>query len=247
VNTKEAKTILMLHRPRRDAGEDPQLAAALEAARRDPELRQWLEYHRTFQNAMREKFRRIAPPPGLKEQILASHKIVRPKHWLVGPGWFSAAAAAVALFVGIAAFLWFQPASSDEFSVYRSRMVGTALREYRMDIVTNDLAEVRRFLATNNAPADYVLPPGLEHLELTGAGLLRWHNQPVSMVCFDRGDRQMVFLFVVDTAGIDSPPASTPVVKTVNKMLTAGWTEHDKTYLLAGPPDTDLLRSYFSP
>jgi len=37
-------------------------------------------------------------------------------------------------------------------------MVRTALRDYRMDIVTNDLNQIRLFMKTNGAPADYVLP-----------------------------------------------------------------------------------------
>ena len=68
-------------------------------------------------------------------------------------------------------------------------MVSTALREYRMDIVTNDMRTLRHALQAKGAPADYELSQGLETMQLTGGAALTWRNHPVSMVCFDRGNK----------------------------------------------------------
>ena len=113
-----------------------------------------------------------------------------------------------------------------------------------MDIVTNDMRAVRRFLEERGAPSEYELTEGLEKLTLTGAGLLEWRSNPVAMVCFDRGDNQMLFLFVMNKAAVkDSPPAA-PQVEQVNKLLTVSWTRDDYTYVLAGPEEPDFEKKY---
>jgi hypothetical protein len=242
VNTPQAKKALALYRPKADEALQPETKEALERVRRDPELRQWFEAHCAFQDAMRKSFQEIEPPAGLKERILEGRKIVRPSVWQRRAGWL-ALAAAFAVLLGLAA-MWFKPAPPNDFSIYQHRMVGSVLREYRMDVVTNDPAEVRSFLAAHHAPSDYVLPEELDNLQIAGAGLLRWQDRPVSMVCFDRGDSAMLFLFIVDRDSIQSPPPPSPVVEPVNQLLTASWTQDGRTYLLAGPPDTALLRSF---
>ena len=63
--------------------------------------------------------------------------------------------------VALASF-WFQPRRNDDtFTIYRSRMVGVALRGYVMDLVTNSPAQIQAYLARNQAPVDYVLPAPL--------------------------------------------------------------------------------------
>ena len=239
---EQAQRILLLYRPGRTDADDPEVAEALECARRDAELGQWLEQHSAFQVAMRSKLREVPIPPDLKDKILAQRKIVRPAIWWKNPAWLAAAAALV-LCAGLAA--WFlTPRVPDHFADYRSRMVRAALREYRMDIVTNDMRQVREFFASHHAPANYAVPAGLQRLPLTGAGLLRWRNHPVSMVCFERGNQQMLFLFVLKRSAVEDPPPATPKMSQVKKFTTASWSQGDKTYILAGPPEPDFAQKY---
>jgi hypothetical protein len=135
-----------------------------------------------------------------------------------------------------------KPRTPDRFADYQARMVRTVLREYRMDLVTNDMREIRQFMAAKGAPADYVLTKGLEDLRLTGAGFLRWRSQPVAMVCFNRGDNEMLFLFVMDRSAVKDPPPVEPQLARVSKLKTARWTKDDKTYILAGPEDSDFQK-----
>ena len=58
------------------------------------------------------------------------------------------------------------------------------------------------------------------------------------MVCFDRGDRQMLFLFVLGRSALKDAPSTAAEMAKVNKLMTQSWTQGDKTYLLAGPPDS---------
>jgi hypothetical protein len=167
---------------------------------------------------------------------------VTPQVWWRSPVWLTTAAA-VLLLLGLAG-AWLKPRTLDRFANYQSRMVGEALRDYRMDLVTNDMQQIRQFMASRGAPADYDVTQGLEHLQLTGGGRLTWRSNPVTMVCFDRGDKQMLFLFVMRRSAVNDPPPKTPQLTKVRQMLAARWTQGDNTYVLAGPEEADFLRKY---
>lgn len=247
MNVSEAKEILQLYRPGGRDGEDRLIADALSLARRDSELDDWLAQHNAFQTALRGKFREIAVPSHLKETLLAGAAIITYRPWWRDPGWLRAAAL-VALFLGLC--VWLAGVGNrarvpDRFADYEQRMVRSALREYRMDLLTDDLAAVRQLMAAQGAPADFSVPEGLSRLQLTGGGVLRWRNHPVAMVCFDRGDNEMLFLFVMDRSAVKDPPPVQPELANVSKLQTVTWTEGDKTYLLAGPEEAGFREKYF--
>lgn len=245
---EKAKEILMLFRPGTSDAEDPKIIEAMEVVRADSALAQWFEQHVAFQKALRLKFREIEVPEHLKVALLARQTIVRPPVWHRPPVWWTAAAALLVV-VGLAVVL-LKPDPPDRFANFRERMVSTALREYRMDIVTNDMGSLRRFVQARGAPADYELHPGLQKLQVTGGAALTWRNHPVSMVCFDRGNRSMVFLFVMRKSAVKdppphlSPPSELPNVAPVSDMLTASWTEGDNSYLLLDSAEPDFPRKY---
>jgi hypothetical protein len=60
------------------------------------------------------------------------------------------------------------------------------------------------------------------------------------MVCFDRGNKEMVFLFVMRKAALKDPPSPQPTESKVSDLRTASWTQGDKAYLLAGPDDANF-------
>ncbi|MGD0262164.1 MAG: hypothetical protein ABSD29_20555 [Verrucomicrobiota bacterium] len=246
MNSAEAKAVLLLYRPGAADAADPPMTEALELARQDPELGRWFEEHRAFQKAMRAKFRQIEVPAHLKTSLLtlqpAAQTFIPPPAWWRRPVWLTAAVAAL-LLLGLAG-VWLQPRAPDRFANYQSRMVSEAQREYRMDLLTNDMRQIRQFMASRGAPADYDLTPGLEHLRLTGGGRLTWRSHPVTMVCFDRGDQQMLFLFVMKRSAVKDPPPETPQLAKVRQRLTASWTHGDNTYVLAGPEEADFVKKY---
>lgn len=245
----QAKEILLLYRPGTADASDPEIAHALELARSDAELGGWFEQHRSFQQAMRDKLRQVEVPAHLKASLLIRGPAQAPIIPLP-PIWRRplplAIAAVVLLLLGLSA-LWLQPPRTDRFANFQSRMVGTALREYRMDLVTNDMRQVRQFLAHRGAPADYQVTPGLEKLRLTGTGVLRWRSNPVSMVCFNRGDDQMLFLFVMDRSALKDPPTAKAHLAKVADLATASWSQGDKIYLLAGPAEAEFESKYLPP
>jgi hypothetical protein len=80
MNTREAKQILLLYRGTIDDS-DPQLHAALDYAKTDPELGQWLREQTKCYDTIRAKLRAIEPPLGLSEKIVRRRPIPFPLDW----------------------------------------------------------------------------------------------------------------------------------------------------------------------
>ena len=245
MNAQEAKIVLAAYRPASGDADDPEVAEALEQVRRDPSLKSWFDRHAAFQNAIRESFRKIPVPENF------AGTIVRPAFTATWVAWWGrpvlwAAAAGIALLLTLS-LPSPRSRSQDSLAVYRARMVRAPLREYRMDIVTNDMAQIRRFLAVNRAPSDYELSGNLAKLTPVGAGLLSWQGQRVSMVCLESNEKSPAFLFVVNQSAISRPPKSDTEYARVNKLMTASWTRGSKVYVLAAPGDTEGMRKLLGP
>jgi hypothetical protein len=241
MNNEQAQDVLTLYRPGIGEPADWETLQALELSRRDPGLARWLERRNALYQAIHGALTQIEAPAGLKERIVAE----RPANliWWQRPSVLAAAAAAM-LLLGLAAF-WLAPRHQDQFATYRSRMVRTAMRTYTMNLVTNDLTQIRQYLAQHDGHADFVLTKALERLPGDGCAIIRWHNRKVSLVCFDLGDKNDLYLFIINRADLPGAPASAePQFMTVSKLMTASWTTADKTYVLAGPGDEEALRKF---
>jgi hypothetical protein len=228
----QAQQILRAYRPGTSDADDPAVAEALKLAQQDADLETWLQRQAVFHASVRIELRRVVPPSFLREQILAkSRKVIplwkRPEILL--------AAACLALSLIVAALWMRQPAPEETFAGFRSRMVGFALRVYRMDIETTNPTAVRRFLQNNGAPADYALTPGLQQTPVKGGASLSWQGHPVSMVCFGRPEEKTVYMFVINSAAISygEVPGAEPVFAEFPGITTASWTQNGRVYLLA--------------
>ncbi len=246
MNREEAKIVLLLFRPETADAGDPQIAEALALAKRDPELARWLDEHCARQNALRAKFQQIAAPAGLKEQIIseraAQEKII---FWRRN---FALTAAAIIVGLIILAPFWFHSRADDTFAIYRSRMVSTALRAYAMDLVTNNPAQIRAYLAQNHAPSNFILPAALKKIPVTGCAVEHWQGAPVSMICFHTSKAPAdavsdLWLFVIDHDSVkNAPAAAAPQFAQVNRLVTATWAQDGKLYLLGTEGDEQTIR-----
>jgi len=250
VNVNEAKTILLLYRPGTADAEDPQIAAALALAQREPELARWLEEHCARHEALRAKFRQILLPAGLKEQII-SEQAARGRRLSWRPRLVLAAVAAVVLLALLVTRRLPGHPGDDTLAIYQNRMAGLALRGYGMDLTTNDPVQIRAYLMAKQAPADYVLPAALQQAAVTGCAVEGWQNVKVTMICFRTGrplppnQPSDLWLFVVDRAALkDAPPAGRPQFSRVNRLTTAVWAQGDKVYLLGAEGAEPLLRQF---
>jgi hypothetical protein len=145
-----------------------------------------------------------------------------------------------------------RPREPHNFAAYRSYMDSLAMRGYYMDLVTNNLDQIRVFLAQKNAIADYVLPADLEkNAKAAGCVATTWQGKPVSMLCFQSGrplgpnQQSDLWLFVTDRAAAsDTPVASTPAVAKADGLVTASWTIGSRTYILAAEGDAQFLGKF---
>jgi hypothetical protein len=128
------------------------------------------------------------------------------------------------------------------FESYRQSMTRVISGKYRMSLETADFDRVRRFLANNQAPADYVLPSALQAERLLGCATLSWDGHPVSLLCFRHRSGQDLWLFVTDRSAV-SRPMETTTFADIGKMNTAAWTANGDIYLLATRGDSDVLRA----
>jgi len=242
---KQARQILFLHQPGTADEHNPEVVEALELARRDAGLAMWLEQHQSNHHHLQSAFRSLPVPSELLDQILRNLPTTKREDWWHRP-WL--AAAALVFLLGTLLLVLRTTREEPDFAQFRSRMIGNTLRQYGMDLVTNRHEALREFVAAQGAPSDYVLPPRLSNLPLTGGGVLRWQNHPVTMVCLDRGTNGMVFLYVIQSTAMDDPPPAAPLQREdLRNVETYSWTRQGHTYLLMGSPDQsvpeDLINS----
>ncbi len=253
MNRDGAKIILQLYRPDTADAQDPQIAEALALAKNDPELARWLEEHCARQNTLREKFRKIAAPAGLKEQIISEQAAFSRRNSLREKIIALVAVTAIVVSLAFLSQFWMPQRSGDDgtFSVYQGRMAGIALRGYSMDLTTNDPAQIRAYLAQQHAPSDYVLPAPLQKTHVTGCAVEGWQNAKVSMICFHTGkplppgQQADLWLFVVDRDSVKNVPASnSPQFAKVNQLITAAWSQDGKLYFLGTSGDESAIRKF---
>lgn len=246
---EQAKEILLAYRPGVDDAQEPEVAAALALCEKDAALKEWFQAYCLRQDALREKFRALAAPEGLAQQILSEFKTRIPVPW-----WRRRAVvgALACLVISIAlASIWqtLGPIGGEDlsFNGYRQRMVRTTLRAYGMDLETNDVAQVRAYLATKSAPADFELTPALAQTPAVGCGVLAWQGRPVTMVCFrtgkplEAGSKSDLFLFVIAKKDLRGTVCiEEKQFAKVSELATVSWCSGDKIYMLAAFTEADL-------
>ena len=245
MNNEEAKLILQAYRPGGQDANDPRFREALEQAQRDPELARWFANEQALDSRISTKVQAaIKPPAHLKSQLLAQRKIVRPVAWWKMPAWQLAAAACLALLITIAA-VWLKPARATGFAQYRDEMAEFAGKRLdRLDLMSRDVPEVRRWLAQKESHGDLVIPAGLDGRPSLGCRLLDWKGHKVSLVCFELENKQVAHLLVVDSAAFKDAPTESPVFNQVGNVATASWSRGGKTYVVASKEasQTDLMK-----
>lgn len=251
MNREEARDILLLYRHHAADEADPHIVAALAFAKNDPEVAQWLEMHCARQFVLREKFRQIPVPEGLKEQIISEHRASLRRQ----PQQRRVLLAAVVAFASVLLLgvVYFQnrPPADATLAVFQNQMASLALRGYAMDLLTPDAEKIRAFFKQHNCPADFVLPENLKSVAPSGCAVQGWRDGKVSMICFRTGQplppgtQSDLWLFVADEKFVkDAPQNSTPQISKVNQLITATWVQDGKIYLLGLQGDEADIRKF---
>lgn len=138
MNTRDAKQILLLYRgPIDDA--DPQFRAALDCAKNDPELGEWLREQTKCYDTIRTTLRGIEPPLGLADDIVRRRPIPFHRDW----SRILQLAAAVVISASVAALL--MKSSERRHPVAAAQVI----------LVTGEVLDMTCYIASNLSGPDH--------------------------------------------------------------------------------------------
>lgn len=232
----EAKFLLHAYHPDGRNAADPAMQEARDHARRDPALEAWFVRDQQHTAAMTAALRRIAPPPGLRDALIAGQRAgggvrkSRPTWRALRPLAF--AAAFVLLFA--AAWWRYAPIPGDTLDEFALNVVQ---RRFLLAERSRDLDELKTWLAAKHAPLPSRLPDAFEQLHTLGCRTVEFNGRDVSLVCFERNGREFhVFVARRD----DIAPASSDLPAQIyerNKHVVASWSDHRNDYVLVSDAD----------
>ena len=244
MTTEQAKELLAAYRHGTEDDEDPRFAEALALAHTDAELNAWLAQSLAFDASMRGELARVLAPAGLRQAILAEHKIIRPAPWwnprLTGRQMAVAAAVVLAIGVGM---VWFsqRPASFAEFRhEIADQSWGPAPH---VEVPTASLQDVREFLAAQHLATNFTVPPALAQTKMRGCTLMHWRGHEVPVLCFT-SDGQHLHLIVADRALFPDAPSQAPQTDQWQAWRTASWSQDDHSYVLTGLKTAAFLKKF---
>jgi hypothetical protein len=242
MNEQEVRLILQAYRPGADP-DDPEVAAALQEAARNPELARWFAEEQAFDRAIAAHLGNVPAPFGLKTRILAQlGPPAAPHRW----SWaVKLAGVAALLFLLTQVVSLFRPAIPEaQVSNYAREMVSFVRPGGALDMESQDLGQIKEWLSKKEASPGFV-PPRLAALQPLGCRLLSFRGQTVTLICFKRDNDRLAHLFVVDRAALpEMKSGAPPVFAGVGDWMTASWVENDRVYMIALQGDRGALQHY---
>ncbi len=230
MDNHEAKFIRQAYRANGADAASPEMQAALEQARRDPELAKWFAAECALDRAIAGKLGECRVAAGLRSAILAGAKLSPRAPWW-RQSWLLAAAACLALGLGLAAM--FYP---------RAVPAGLGLERFATHYTVNgiylknesaDLGELRAWLGKNGVELPEHLPANLTKIPSVGCRTIDYDGVKVALVCFYKGDHGY-HLFMAKKS--DMPRADFPeklrVASLAKNWNSAAWSDDTHHYVL---------------
>jgi hypothetical protein len=236
MNTTEAKFILQARRPDGQDDADPRFAEALEQARRDPLLTEWLAREQAFDMVVAGKLRSVQPPAGLREAILAGARMSRPVPFWRRPQ-VLALAASVAIIVGlVVAWPAMRPAVGvDQLALgVMSEMNSVA----HHDAMPRARGALHTLLTDSGTRLAAGIPFDFDLLKASGCRSLRIGGREVLEVCFER---TAGFHLYVARRG-DFHGDGEPMFRERGTLASVTWTDARYAYTLVTTEGTDALQ-----
>ena len=235
MNNQEAKLILQAYRPNGQDASDPFFAEALEQVRRDPELAKWFAAENSLNSRIQTRLQAAVPiPTGLKSELLALQKTVRPMPWWLQPIKLAAVGLALA---ALGAILLLIPERPTQLASFRDTMARHSLQlQEHVEFASHDIASIQQWLQGKNMQTNFDLPSTLQAGTGTAQGcrIVNWNGHKATMICFIVNGEHMD-LFVMDRAGLpDFPQNGAPQFASADGLMTAMWAGDGKVYLLTG-------------
>jgi hypothetical protein len=243
MDEQEARLILQSYAPGAER-HNPEVAAALEAAARNPELAGWFAEEQAFDRAVAAHLEAVPAPFGLKTRILAQ---LAPPPAASRPWSLAVKLAGVAalLFLLVQVVSFFRPPASEaRVSNYAQEMVSFIRLGGALDMESHDLGKIEAWLSQKNAAPQFV-PPNLASLRPLGCRLLSFRGQTVTLICFQQGPDRLAHLFVVDRAALPRlKPGDAVILQREGDWTTATWAEKDRVYMIAAQGDETAVQPY---
>lgn len=244
MNNDEAKFLLNAYRPSGHDAADPAFAGALAQAKNDPAIGAWFAREQAHANVMAGKLRAIAPPPGLRDAILAGGRATEQvslqtqrRNW---PTWLAVAASVVLLL-----------AVSATVTLRRNAGAGAdALTAFAVDDVLHGrhgghgaaAKALEGQLSAPDAKLEAGLPIDFATLEKTGCRTLRVAGHDVLEVCFVRNGAE--FHCYIGRAGDFALPANRTGPEFVQRgaLAAATWTNAAYRFVVVGDAGLEAVK-----
>jgi hypothetical protein len=249
MDNNKAKLRLAVYRRTGADANDPFFAEALRQADKDPALREWLTEQQQFDAQFAAALGEITGPKEGRAHIEAT-MMRRPIHWL--RRWPVALAASIAVLFAA----YFTLGRTRTLSLPQDASVAQlaehlSAHHASIGFMSSDYSKLMTWLSQNGGPLPDRLPPGLAQLGVLGCQTWETSRGKVSLVCFVRGNKEMIHLYVFENTrdGASLPDMSAPRIERAGEWSFALWKEGASSYALgAMGPDVqtdESLRALF--
>ena len=244
MNNEQARFLLHAYRPGgRDAAEAA-FSEALQQARADPALGAWFARQQAFDGAVASKLQKVAPPPGLREAILAGARVSKtPPRTRWRPAGWLAMAASLALIASVAATYWLQRTGPTPAGL--TQMVDFALADPEASHVGPHADRLGAFGAWLQNPANRIssdVPVDLAQLKAQGCRAVDIAGHEVFEICFNRSGG-WYHLYLARRGDFNGEQGALgPVFREQGQRSTVAWTDQECFYVLMARGGADALR-----
>ena len=237
MSNHEAKFILGAYRPGGRDADHAMFTAALAQTKVDPALGAWFARAQAHDAALAAKLREIAPPPGLREAILAGARVSRaPEQTRRFPTVWLALAASVALLLTVSLALWPKRAGADPARLTAFALDDTAHGQHGGHGTAAGALQV--LLSQPSTRLGAGLPVEFATLRATGCRTLTLAGHDVLEVCFKRNG-VWFHCYIAKCADFPVQGAGAPA-EFVQEARLAGATWADATHRFVVVTDASL-------
>ena len=191
MDNEEAKFILRAYRPNGTDAGNAVFCAALEQARKDPELARWFQREQALDKAVAERLRVATVPTSLRDAILAGAGVSGAssrRAWWRQPVWL-AAAASVVLTLGVA-LNWRKMDWRSDWQKFGEFAASDLMRAENHDGRGEPRTQLQALLAQATTRIRSGLTIEFEPLRASGCRVLKFAGSEVLEVCFERGGKE---------------------------------------------------------
>jgi hypothetical protein len=243
MTNNEAKFVLAAYRPNGSDANDPAMGEAIAQARNDPAMSVWFGRAQAHDASLAAKVREIAPPPGLRESILAGVRATessRPSRRTIWrrPVWLGMAAVLMALF-SLAAWWRFAPVGGDSLEEFAVNYVA---RGFVLAKRSPDLAEIRAWLADHRGPLPSALPAEFAQLRALGCRRLDYQGRSVSLVCFERGGQEFHLFIALREDFPGRPDRTAPAFGGRGDLVSGTWSDAERHYVVVSDATREAVQ-----